>query len=417
MKVEIVISHADVMNLVEGISVIISEHNGGTPSYEQLWASPDDAPKLNIYYGEAVHTLERSLLEWLKESNAVLLKEEGNNDYTLSLSLNEHWPRKFLPLLKNKVQDYLVHSVTAGWLSDFEGVKSQQNYSTSTAQDLSDIRLVISRKEFSFAEKERGSDNGSKGDTVFSSSAVERSAADTGKGDTVFSSSAVERSAADTGKGDTVSSSSAVERSAGDTGKGDAESNTVAEERSTGDIGKEESNRESIAGRRRTDSSSREDENTEFAARKRSSEEYKETGSVRTKSRRRTFDNCEKSEQSNGAVEVRREDDDSRAETRRGADEARSFDSSKKSVQSHGAVEARREDDDSRAETRRGADEVRNEDDAVIRRHHDWTDWSGTHFSLEHRRKFHRPFERNGQASAEEVTPEEDNETTISNDN
>lgn len=36
MKIEITISRKGVMGITEGISVTIAQHNGGTPSYDQL---------------------------------------------------------------------------------------------------------------------------------------------------------------------------------------------------------------------------------------------------------------------------------------------------------------------------------------------------------------------------------------------
>ena len=69
-KVTIAIGRNKVMGVVEGISVIISQKNGGTPSFEQLWASEDERGKLDIYYREAVSDLERRLMEWLSSSTS-----------------------------------------------------------------------------------------------------------------------------------------------------------------------------------------------------------------------------------------------------------------------------------------------------------------------------------------------------------
>lgn len=70
MKIKVSISRKSVMGLVEGISLTISQHNGGTPSMQQLWASDAESPKLDIYYREAIGDLERKLTDFLVESSA-----------------------------------------------------------------------------------------------------------------------------------------------------------------------------------------------------------------------------------------------------------------------------------------------------------------------------------------------------------
>lgn len=73
--------------------------------------------------------------------------------------MNRSWPTRLDGLLKNKVQDYLVHTVTAGWLNDFEGVSVKQDYQAMAAQDLDDIVYIVGLKSFGFAEKERAGES------------------------------------------------------------------------------------------------------------------------------------------------------------------------------------------------------------------------------------------------------------------
>ena len=159
MKIEITISRKGVMGITEGISVTIAQHNGGTPSFDQLWASDSEAPKLDIYYREGISALERRLEKWLEKSSAQFDLQATGDDYTLRLDVNRSWPTRLDGLLKNKVQDYLVHTVTAGWLNDFEGVSVKQDYQAMAAQDLDDIVYIVGLKSFGFAEKERAEES------------------------------------------------------------------------------------------------------------------------------------------------------------------------------------------------------------------------------------------------------------------
>ncbi len=156
-KVIISIERSKVMHVVEGLSVTISQHNGGTPTYEQLWASESERTKLDIYYREAVGDLERRLMQWLTTTSGQFNLENAGTDYTLTLMLR-YWPTKLQGLLKNKVQDYLVHSITAGWLNDFDGLTVKSDYQAIAGQDLTDIQLIIFQREFGFSHEERGSD-------------------------------------------------------------------------------------------------------------------------------------------------------------------------------------------------------------------------------------------------------------------
>jgi hypothetical protein len=161
-KIIVNISRAYIYHIAEGISVTISQHNGGTPTFEQLWASPDEAKKLDIYYREAINDLERSLTKWIYESSGQFDLTQDGTDYTLQLRMNMHWPDNLQGLLRNKVQDYLVHAVTAGWLNDFAGLDIKQDFKAIATQDLSDIRSIIYERRYAFDTSYRNEDGTNK---------------------------------------------------------------------------------------------------------------------------------------------------------------------------------------------------------------------------------------------------------------
>ena len=152
------ITRANIYTIAEGISVIISQHNAGTPTYDQLWASPDEARKLDIYYREAVSDLERRLMKWVKQTSGQFDLTADGADYTLRLKLSDHWPSRLEGLLNNKIQDYLVHGVTAGWLNDFDGLNVKQDYQAMSAQDVEDVVSIICMRDYDFDKSARGTD-------------------------------------------------------------------------------------------------------------------------------------------------------------------------------------------------------------------------------------------------------------------
>ena len=153
------------MGITEGVSVTIAQHNGGTPTFEQLWASDSEGPKLDIYYREGISDLERRLEKWLATSSKQFDLQSIGDDYNLRLDVSQNWPSRLLGLLSNKVQDYLVHTVTAGWLNDFAGLSVKQDYMSMAATDLDDIVYIVGLRDFDFAEAERKGDE-RKGDEV-----------------------------------------------------------------------------------------------------------------------------------------------------------------------------------------------------------------------------------------------------------
>ena len=167
-KITVSIIRSHIYHIAEGISTMISQHNGGTPSYELLWASPDEAKKLDIYYREAISDLERHLTDWIDASASQYDLTGNAGDYSLVLNISKYWPARLKGLLDNKIQDYLVHAVTAGWLNDFQGLEVKQDYQAMATQDVSDIVSIIMMRSFGFQESQRGDDNDEKPDGDFS---------------------------------------------------------------------------------------------------------------------------------------------------------------------------------------------------------------------------------------------------------
>ena len=240
-----------VMNIVEGISIIIAQKNGGTPTFEQLWASEGERRKLDIYYREAIGDLERRVAGWLSSSTAQFaLDTEGNeDDYQLKLTMGQYWPTRLTGLLGNKVQDFLVHSITAGWLNDFPGVTTKEDYSAMAAADLEDIRYVLGQRDFGFSEEQRAADTDK--DTEEGSSEAEERGTDADK-DIVDATTTAEQRAADADK-DTEEGSSEAEQRGTDADKDIVDATTTAEQRAA-DTDKDTEEGSGIAAARTRDS-------------------------------------------------------------------------------------------------------------------------------------------------------------------
>ena len=178
--VTIEISRAAVYSIAEGISITISQHNGGTPTYEQLWASASESRKLDIYYRSAIGDLERRLMDWVTSVSGQFSLTADGTDYELEITMSPYWPARLEGLLKNKIQDFLVHAVTAGWLNDFDGLTVKNDYRLMGAADLSDIRQIIHQRSFGFDESQRTSDGTGKDESEAPSSS-QRTSDGTGK--------------------------------------------------------------------------------------------------------------------------------------------------------------------------------------------------------------------------------------------
>lgn len=160
MKITIDIRKTSVMGIVEGMTVILSQHNGGSPSFEQLWAAPSEQAKLDISYREAVNDLETKLTKWLDKSSSQFDLQHDGDDYRLSLILSNRWNSQLYGLLCNKLQDYLVHYILNGWLTTFDGVQFP-DYLSQAQQDATDIERILLEQDLSFDAFARGSGNDS----------------------------------------------------------------------------------------------------------------------------------------------------------------------------------------------------------------------------------------------------------------
>ena len=167
VTITISISKTKIYHIAEGISAMISQHNGGVPSYELLWASSDESKKLDIYYREAISDLERRLMIWGFISSSQYDLTQDADDYSQTIQQSPHWPQRLKGLLDNKIQDYLVHAVTAGWLNDFQGLDVKQDYQAMATQDLEDINAILMMRGFDFQESQRGEDPNEKPDGNF----------------------------------------------------------------------------------------------------------------------------------------------------------------------------------------------------------------------------------------------------------
>ena len=158
MAIVINISRSDVMHVVEGYTVMLSQHNGGSPDFVSLWASASERKKLDLYYREAIADLEQALVTYLKQSTATFVLTEEGSDYTLTIKPSTYWPEtRVMGLLGNHVQNYLVHTVLAGWLGDFAGIQAP-DYSAMAVGDLASIQSLLQFRAFDFAEAERAAD-------------------------------------------------------------------------------------------------------------------------------------------------------------------------------------------------------------------------------------------------------------------
>ena len=172
------------MGIVEGLTVILSQHNGGSPSFEQLWAAPSEQAKLDISYREAVNDLETRLKKWLDKSSSHFDLQHDGDDYHLSLILSNRWNSQLYGLLCNKIQDYLVHYILNGWLTTFDGVQFP-DYLSQAQQDATDSERILLEQDLSFDAFARGGGSDSaKGQADGGTSTSERmSANDSTKGD------------------------------------------------------------------------------------------------------------------------------------------------------------------------------------------------------------------------------------------
>lgn len=315
-----------VMGVVEGLSATIAQHNPEV-DFQTVWASDGEEAKLDIYYREAITDLENFLARFSSSTTQQFDLQALADDFTITIKTLASWPPRLSGVLTNQIQNYLVHAILAGWLSDFPDM-NHTDYASMGASDLEAIKEVLLKKDFSFAEAERTAD-----DTVKDGSSAVDAVARGGDGVEKNSSfSPTERRAVD-GVAKNASSSSASERK--------------------DDAAEKDSNLSSTSMRVEDDSD------------KQMNAQSAET---------RTSDNVGKNVASPGTI-ARGEDDEGKTQNALNA-EARGADGAVKEGNSLDA-EARKEDEVAKDELRGLKGSERNPDFVSQHFHQDYVDWSG----------------------------------------
>lgn len=152
-----------VMGIVEGLSATIAQHNPEV-DFDTIWASDSEEPKLDIHYREAVTDLENELSKWMVSTTSRFDLQASADDTTLTIRTLAHWPPRLSGLLNNQIQNYLVHAVMAGWLNDFPEMKVS-DYAAMGVSDLDAIKEILLKKDFSFVDEARKSDDAKKEDS------------------------------------------------------------------------------------------------------------------------------------------------------------------------------------------------------------------------------------------------------------
>ena len=315
-----------VMGVVEGLSATIAQHNPEV-DFQTVWASDGEEAKLDIYYREAITDLENFLARFSSSTTRQFDLQALADDFTITIKTLASWPPRLSGVLTNQIQNYLVHAIIAGWLSDFPDM-NHTDYASMGASDLEAIKEVLLKKDFSFAEAERTAD-----DTVKDGSSAVDAVARGGDGVEKNSSfSPTERRAVD-GVAKNASSSSASERK--------------------DDAAEKDSNLSSTSMRVEDDSD------------KQMNAQSAET---------RTSDNVGKNVASPGTT-ARVGDDEGKTQNALNA-EARGADGAVKNGNSLDA-EARKEDEVAKDEQRGLKGSERNPDFVSQHFHQDYVDWSG----------------------------------------
>lgn len=332
-----------VMGVVEGLSATIAQHNPEV-DFQTVWASDGEEAKLDIYYREAITDLENFLARFSSSTTQQFDLQALADDFQISIKTLASWPPRLSGVLTNQIQNYLVHAIIAGWLSDFPDM-NHTDYASMGASDLEAIKEVLLKKDFSFAEAERTAD-----DTVKDGSSAVDAVARGGDGVEKNSSfSSTERRAVD-GVAKNASSSSASMRVEDDSDKQmNAQS---AETRTSDNVGKNVASSGTTARG--------EDETSKQA-------QYLATDGRGT--------DLEKKDRGAIGTDNRKEDDEGKTQNALNA-EARGADGTVKEGNMLDA-EARKEDEVAKDEQRGLKGSERNSDFASQHFHQDYVDWSG----------------------------------------
>lgn len=208
-----------VMGVVEGLSATIAQHNPEV-DFQTVWASDGEEAKLDIYYREAITDLENFLARFSSSTTQQFDLQALADDFSITIKTLVSWPPRLSGVLTNQIQNYLVHAILAGWLSDFPDM-NHTDYASMGASDLEAIKEVLLKKDFRFAEAERTAD-----DTVKEGSSAVGAVARAGDGfEKDHRYSPTERRGVDEMEKD-ASSSSTSERKADEAEKGSNSSST-----------------------------------------------------------------------------------------------------------------------------------------------------------------------------------------------
>ena len=331
------------MGVVEGLSATIAQHNPEV-DFQTVWASDGEEAKLDIYYREAITDLENFLARFSSSTTQQFDLQALAEDFTITIKTLASWPPRLSGVLTNQIQNYLVHAILAGWLSDFPDM-NHTDYGSMGASDLEAIKEVLLKKDFSFAEAERTAD-----DTVKDgSSAVD---ADARGGDEVEKNS---------------NSSTTSMRVEDDFDK--QKNAQSAETRTSDSVGKNVASPDTAV--RGEDETSKQAQSLATDGRGTDTEQ-KDRGAIGTDNRK---EDDEGKTQKSQNVEARGED----AATKQGCNldaEARGADGTVKEGNMLDA-EARNEDEVDKDERRGLKGSERNRDFASQHFHQDYVDWSG----------------------------------------
>lgn len=149
-----------VMGVVEGLTAIIAQHNQEV-DFQTVWASDGEEAKLDIYYREAITDLENFLARFSSSTTQQFDLQALADDFSITIKTLVSWPPRLSGVLTNQIQNYLVHAILAGWLSDFPDM-NHTDYASMGASDLDAIKEILLKKDFSFVEAERKADDTTK---------------------------------------------------------------------------------------------------------------------------------------------------------------------------------------------------------------------------------------------------------------
>ena len=145
------------MGVVEGLSSTIAQHNPEV-DFQTVWASDGEEAKLDIYYREAITDLENFLARFSSSTTQQFDLQALADDFSINIKTLVSWPPRLSGVLTNQIQNYLVHAILAGWLSDFPDM-NHTDYASMGVSDLEAIKEVLLKKDFRFVEAARTADD------------------------------------------------------------------------------------------------------------------------------------------------------------------------------------------------------------------------------------------------------------------